>query len=252
MRRTSVKSTFGRKSTRMSEKIARAAERGALVSVSRAMPSLSYSAPYGRRSLQEIKFFDCRVATPSIAGPYGLFNASTPPVAAEPGIPFTGITCLNEVVQGATSYNRIGAKIVIKSVHIRFNLVLDGASAKTSNARVMVVHDHQPNGAYPVFSDILSDNISTIPDFGSSANMANKDRFTVLRNMFYNLSINGQRGVMVDEHIKCRIETMYKSSTGTIGDITTGAIYLVAFADYSAAASYTQINDMQVRVRFYD
>jgi len=64
-------------------------------------------------SSQEVKTFDCMVTPPA---------ANLPLVAAaasgEPGAAFVGITEINDVRQGAAFYNRIGSKIVIRSVEL--------------------------------------------------------------------------------------------------------------------------------------
>lgn len=64
-------------------------------------------------SSQEVKTFDVTVTAPA---------ANLPAVAAaaggEPGAAFVGITEINDVQQGAALYNRVGAKIVIRSVEL--------------------------------------------------------------------------------------------------------------------------------------
>jgi len=239
-----------REAARLSRKASYATAR--LVAAPRGVPL--YATGRGQMGRGEVKFFDQRVTAPVSGNPYGLFTAETPPVAAAgPGTAFTGITCLNLVQQGATSYNRIGAKILVKSVDFRACLFLGGTEPVSNWSRVMLVWDKQPNGAYPVFSDILSDNISTAPDFSSGLNMANKDRFTILRNQVFSLTADGgNRAIDIKWFVKTRIETMFKANTGAIGDITTGAIYLVAFSNFSSAAAYGQLSEMQCRIRFYD
>jgi len=131
-------------------------------------------------------------------------------------------------------------------------LFLGGSGPTYGLARVCLIHDKQPNGAFPSFSDIFTDNISTAPDFNSGLNMSNKDRFVVLRNMVFPLDTGGKRSVAFKEHVKCKIETMYKANAGNIGDITSGAIYLVAFANATAAAQFIQMTEIQSRIRYFD
>lgn len=53
--------------------------------------------------------------------------AGLPAVAAaataEPGVAFVGITEINDVRQGAAFYNRVGAKITIRSVELTGEVV---------------------------------------------------------------------------------------------------------------------------------
>jgi len=238
-----------REAARLSRKASYATAR--LVAAPRGVPL--YATGRGQMGRGEVKFFDCRVTNPSIAGPYGILGYDVPPTGAEPGVAFTGITCLNEVQQGATSFNRIGAKILIKSVDFRTTLFHGGSGPTAQYARLMLVWDKQPNGAFPAFADILSDNISTAPALSSGLNMANKDRFTILRNQTFACDVAGSSGAQeVKWFVKTRIETMYKANTGAIGDITTGAIYFVAVSGGSGAVNYITLQHTQSRIRYYD
>lgn len=258
--RVPVRRSSGRtvEQMRADENAARRLARGASFATARSLVAAPmgiplYAGKRGMMSRGEVKFFDCRVTEPTLAGPtYGLYPTTAPPTSSEPAVAFSGITCLNEVLQGATSYNRIGAKILIKSIDLRLALFLGGSAPTYGLARVCLIHDKQPNGAYPSFSDIFTDNISTAPDFNSGLNMSNKDRFVVLRNMVFPLDIGGNRSVAVKEHVKCKIETMYKANAGNIGDITSGAIYLVAFANATASAQFIQLTEIQSRIRYFD
>ena len=75
------------------------------------------ASPLGPRQVSrgpaEVKTFDCMVTAPA---------ANLPAVAAvgtgEPGVAFAGLTEINDVRQGAAFYNRVGAKITIRSVEL--------------------------------------------------------------------------------------------------------------------------------------
>lgn len=204
------------------------------------------SGLYG--SLTEIKFFDCRPVIPVTTNPYGLPSL---PIGNDPTFAFTGITCLNLVRQGATAYNRTGAKILIKSVDFKCLINIGGNAPAPIGVRICLIYDRQPNGAYASFVDMFSDNISTNPDFLANLNMANKDRFSVLRNTIYTLDLY-QQTYAVKEHCKCRLDTMFKADAGNIGDISTGALYLVAYASSSAVANWATITNIHSRIRYYD
>jgi len=221
-----------------------------LVAVPRGVPM--YAVGHGQMGRGEVKFFDVTVAAPA-AGTFGLFVPSAPPAGHEPSVAFTGITELNCVSQGATSYNRIGTKILMKSIDFRAVFYIVGATPVQTAIRYMIVYDHQPNGAFPAFSDILSANISTAPTFNSGVNMANRSRFIVLRDRVQSLDPDGSGGIVsVKEFIKTRLETQFKSNTPSIGDITTGALYFVAFSQGATAASYVTFGDATCRLRYFD
>lgn len=243
---------------RADESAARSARRQAsyasnrLVAIPRGVPM--YAVGRGQMARGEVKFFDLTIASPVTTGPYGLQMTSAPPSGAEPSTAFAGITELNCVEQGATSYNRIGTKILIKSIMFQACFSLAGTVAANDLVRYMLVYDHQPNGAFPALSTILSANIGTAPTFYGAINMANRSRFIILRDRIQAIDSDGGNGAMISvkEFVKCKLETQFKSSTSSIGDITTGAIYLVAFALSSSANTYVQMSAGSCRIRYFD
>lgn len=64
-------------------------------------------------SRTEVKTFDCHITVPAANLPIVTAAAGGEPTAA-----FVGITEINDVRQGAGFNNRIGAKIVVKSVEL--------------------------------------------------------------------------------------------------------------------------------------
>lgn len=207
---------------------------------------------YGRRrggyGNQEIKFFDCPVTQPAA----GLPLVTAPPTGAEPAAAFVGITEVNCVPQGATAYNRIGTKIQIKSVQFGAVFQIAGDSASHNTVRYMLIYDQQPNGAFPALLDILSTNVSTVPGFFSGVNMSNRSRFTVLRDRLVDLDKDTRNQVSVKEFIRCNLESQFRTNTATIGDLTTGAIYLVAFCFDKSAVNYVTMQSATTRIRYAD
>jgi len=222
-----------------------------LVAVPRGVPM--YAVGHGQMGRGEVKFFDVNIASPA-AGTFGLFGPSAPPTGSEPAVPFTGITEINCVPQGATSYNRIGTKILIKSIDFRCVFTMAGTEPTHNSVRYLIVYDRQPNGAFPAFSDILSTNISTAPTFFSGVNMANRSRFIILRDRVYTQDPDGTGDIVtVKEFIKTKLETQFRTNAGNIGDITTGALYLVAFGLTGGnAVSYTNMATTSFRIRYFD
>lgn len=242
---------------RAAEAAARSARRQAsyasnrLVAVPRGVPM--YAVGRSQLARGEVKFFDVNVTAPA-NGTFGLFVPSAPPTGAEPVANFAGITELNCVSQGATSYNRIGTKILVKSIDFRAVFSLAGTGPTRSTFRYMIVYDRQPNGAFPAFSDILSANISTAPGMFTGVNMANRSRFLVLRDRVQTLDEDAGNGgsLNVKEFIKTKLETQFRTNAGNIGDITTGAIYLIAFAITASAVSYITMTSATSRIRYFD
>lgn len=255
--RVPVRRSSGRtvEQMRADENAARRLARGASFATARSLVAAPmgiplYAGKRGMISRGEVKFFDQRVAEPATAT-FGLPVVTAPPVATEPAVAFGGITCVNEVRQGAAAYNRVGNKILIKSVDFRCVLNLQGTGPTYSFCRVVLVHDKQPFGAFPNFSDIFSDNVSTAPDFSSGLNMASKDRFVVLRNHVLSFDSYNKTAVLHD-YVKCKVETVFRSDSGNIGDLSSGALYLIAFTNLSTAETYVHMKEIQFRIRYFD
>lgn len=248
----SVEESVRRRSAKNAARLAAArASRSAVAVSTRGLPAAGIQRLYGRPSTQEIKFFDCAVTSAAVGG-LGLPTIATPPSGGEPGVAFTGITELNCIPQGATSYNRIGTKVVIKSIKFSTSISMLGTAPTTGIVRWMLVYDRQPNGSFPAISSILSENISTVPGFYSGVNMGNRSRFLVLRDQLINFDADMFRTKAVSVYVRTNLETQFTSTTSTIGDITTGALYFVAFSTTAAAANYFDNFSTTCRIRYID
>jgi hypothetical protein len=208
---------------------------------------------YGR-SAGELKSYDLWIA-PDYTGAtsYGLFPVGSV-TSGDPSSVFVGITSVNVMQQGATNYQRVGAKVSLKSLHVQAYTTFHYATVGTAHLRFLVVYDKNPNKAYPVLSDIISDNISGTTYLTSQINNANRDRFVILRNKVVNVvSATSGRTAMIDEFIPLGgYETRFASSTASIGDITSGAIYVIAFSDITGTASQYVSFDCHTRLRYID
>lgn len=179
--------------------------------------------------------------------------------------------CLNFPQVGAAFYNRVGNDIFMKSIRLRAAIVPNaGATGKTtpSIARIMIVYDRQTNGAFPSLADILTDYSTagaTATNVLSGINMNNRGRFLILMDNQVVLPAIGAAGATpasavltyvgandkgdtdtqgplnMNRYQKLRgLPTLFKASTGAIGDISTGGLYLVSFGDDAGGtAGYT-------------
>jgi len=193
-----------------------------------------------RRGNMEIKSFDSLVT----GGALPLIAAA---VGAEPAAAFAGLSEFNCVPQGATVANRIGNKIVIKSIHIKGSLVNNNL-ANLAVARLAVIYDKQPNGAFPGIADILTDQPAGAASFYGGLNIANKSRFQVIRDGFYNLDAAQSQIHTFNIYAKGRWEVEFGANAGNIGDFRTGALYLVAFY----ANSVVVLTTVACRIRYFD
>jgi len=178
---------------------------------------------------------------------------------------------LNLPVEGASFYNRIGRKILMRSVHITGMLKTtnNGAGNIAEYLRIMLVYDRQTNGAAPAIADVLADYDqagNTTTDAYSKMNMNNVERFLILRDHRVQIPDNGvsalersEAAIMnydsqanINWFVKLTdLETHFKASAGSVGDIATGALYLITFGPVaSATAGYSIIYN--ARLRYHD
>lgn len=248
--RLSVRSTYPDSDPRgrfYGQRQAALARRQASIASLRAAGPAMMAIPNPRNP--EVKFFDC-VPTAPAAGLLAIANVA----GAEPGSAFTGMTELNAITQGAGAYQRIGQKVVIKSLALKVQLSMTpGDKIVMNTARIMVVYDRQSNGAFPAIADILSTNVSTAPIMTSGLNMAKKNRFAIIADRYYDLSTSGDAVATVAIfRNNLNLEVEYGANNGLISDIGTGALYFVAFAQTQTAAYVIIPQSMTARVRFFD
>lgn len=202
-----------------------------------------YRAPRSTQ-LQEVKCFD-----QSIAGAVGL-SAFGGTASAEPAAAFQGITEVNCITQGATVANRIGNKIMIKSIDMR--LSFSGIATTLATLRLMLIYDRQPNGAFPAITDILLSQPAGAAKALSGLNIANKSRFQVIRDQWLDMDPASNLIELVHWYCKGRWESEFGANAGNIGDFRTGALLLVAFVAAAGGAGPVTFMSSECRIRYYD
>lgn len=177
------------------------------------------------------------------------------------------IQLINLIQQGAGISQRIGNKVTLKSLRMRLSLQSNNSytnggvnSFPMTNSRLMIVYDRQPNMGYPQVNAILGQlsqsNTVIAGTMWDSINPNELERYTVLYDKFRVLPPNT---VSLDEnqattngpstqsdtfqhdiYIKLRdVTSMYvaNSNPALIGNVMTGALYLISFGDQTAGAT---------------
>lgn len=201
------------------------------------------------RPASEVNYFDQLITNPST-----LTLWSVPAAFAEPAGVWAGITCINEVNQGTAAYNRVGNKIVIKSIAFSCDLITNNTATVQTVSRTLLVYDKQCNGTAPVLADILYSDPTASTQFTSGVNMRNKSRYLIIRDQYDTFDVTGNTVRNIKMYCKGRWETEFKANTGppgVIGDIATGAIYLIAFVGNGGGAGSVVMRDAMSRIRFY-
>jgi len=159
------------------------------------------------------------------------------------------ITLIATVAQGASINQRIGKRAFWRSLLIRGRL--QTLSTTIADVGFLIVYDRKPTGALPAITDILT-SVST----NAFMNDNNTTRFEIIRRVDKCLIGNaatpttGQEAYNIDMFIplKKRPVVFESAGTGAIGDIDTGALYLVTIGD-QAPASGGQL-DVAFRTKF--
>lgn len=163
-----------------------------------------------------------------------------------------GIQGLNyNIQQGSSYFNRIGNRTQMLYMKINGYTVMhptsDDDGGRPAYMRVFLVHDKQPDGNNIIVSDVLQSASpapsSTIPSL-QHTNVLNQQRFTIIMSKKIVLRQVGQRPLDINTNadqisnwssaawswyvpIPSRLSmSNYSASTGTIGDIASGAFHI--------------------------
>lgn len=168
------------------------------------------------------------------------------------------VTLLATIPQGTSVNQRVGKKIVYKSLQCR-GYVHNDTTAVYNDCAIIIVYDRQPTGSLPAITDIL-DTANAI----SFNNDANSDRFKILKRMDFALvgpltgTIATQQptstsALSADFYLSLKnLSAQFKAAgTGAIGDISNGALYLVTVG-ITAAGTGDANAVLGFRTRFID
>ena len=162
----------------------------------------------------------------------------------------TQLQLLNGCAPGSQNFNRIGRKITMKSLQIRGRVQFKDTTGGPTQVRMIVVYDKQPNGAAPTFANIISSqNIAGTIDSLISCfpNLDNRDRFEIIRDRMYESGViqdtatqayaAGMPLCTISEFIPLGArDTQFNAGTaGTIGDITSGSLYVFFISNQANA-----------------
>lgn len=161
---------------------------------------------------------------------------------------FSAAQDLNIISQGATAETRIGRKIVMTSLEIRWTWSLAIGAVGGSPLRILVVYDKQANAAAPAITDILATN-----SFLGLMNLANSERFVILVSQILEpISTGNNISVGGTIYRSMRLETVFNDTNGgTIGDIQTGSVTMW-FAQDGQVTTANPTVGYNTRVRFED
>lgn len=164
------------------------------------------------------------------------------------------IALIATVPQGSSVSQRVGKKILWKSMQIRGN-VYAGTTAIIPTGTWMIVYDRRPTGSLPAITDIL-----VSANQNSFTNDSNAGRFKILKRMDYqfvgagNVGTSSDPADVVNEYLKLKnLPCVFKAAgTGAIADIEEGALYLITVGSNAAGATSGAQAGLAFRVRYVD
>jgi hypothetical protein len=180
------------------------------------------------------------------------------------------LTAINLIQNGSQFYQRVGRRIEMRSLHLNGVLTQTGNPTTTNDyVRVMVVYDRQPNAATPGINSVLQsyDQVGT-QTFSSLSgiNPDERERWLVLADHRLVLpqvntttstdgSVEGTSSTFnINRFIKLKnLKTHYTGDTNpaVIGDISTGALYVLTIGSYAAGTEGWQLQACW-RLRYTD
>lgn len=162
------------------------------------------------------------------------------------------INLINGITQGTTANQRVGRKITLESVMVRFYAIASTGNGIAPNIRWMLVYDREPDGSVP----LPAPTILTEDSINGVNNIVEGDRFMILHDEYQQRADSGcstyEPAGKFFKKFSPPLEMTYDNvATGTIADISKGALYIMACTIADAHATATQFRYLS-RVRYTD
>jgi len=134
---------------------------------------------------------------------------------------------LTPLAQGVTNSSRIGRKVRLMKITVRWYYLLNAAETKGGPCRVKIVYDKQCNGQAATGAGVLQNDT-----FTGMNNLDYSDRFITLADWeTESLSVENNFTTSGMINRKIDLEQIWNGNvaTGTIADLATGSVYLIAW-----------------------
>jgi len=157
-------------------------------------------------------------------------------------------TLLNGIANGNTSTTRVGRRVMMKSLFVRFGAGLASTTAGNSPIRLVIVYDKQTNANAPAITDVFTENT-----IYSLNNLANNRRFTIIVDEeIESLGTGGPQGFYKTIYRKMNLPIEFNETAGTgVNAITTGSVYAFVWQNGNLITA-APTNFLQTRIRYVD
>lgn len=153
---------------------------------------------------------------------------------------------INGIAQGVANNERVGRKIRMKKIQIRY-IVEPVSGSNPSQARIMIVYDKQPNGALPIVGDVVNGG-----QFYSFNVLANSDRFVVLMDEISESCQSSVTNISGQRHVNIDLETVFGGTTAGIASINSGSVFIMAANNSDPTVGTVSSMFFTTRVRYTD
>ena len=173
-----------------------------------------------------------------------------------------GVALLNGIAQGTEIYQRVGRKVIMKSLLFRITIFNDPTKQDPQGTalRIILVYDSQTNGAAPTVANIISNMQAAAytPVVQTPMNLNNRDRFKVIKDWYFGCpaatyTAGAVTGGAPDTktkmcYKKLNHDVIFQGTGATSADIASGGVYVLIIADVADAKKV----DYDCRIRFTD
>jgi len=171
------------------------------------------------------------------------FNATNTPVSS------TGVfnaTFLNGIAAGTGVNERVGRRVVMKSLHLK-GMVYSANATGNFVTRMVIIYDKDNNGG----SNPTATTVFTVDDFRGQINLDNADRFQIIADNWFEYSSTYDPPKHYDLYIPMDLPITYNSTTNAITSIQCGSLLMYCVttgSNLTGDATFT----FSGRVRFTD
>lgn len=149
---------------------------------------------------------------------------------------------LNGISQGGDQGQRVGDRIRMKHLDLRYSATQAGTGTGSQCIRVIIFVDRQPNGAAPSATQLFLDTTAG-EEYVSPFNINGSKRYKILYDKFHDIQRVGgatdTRSVVSKnkQKIKINMPVVYNGTTSGIASINTNALYCAIVGDQASGAN---------------
>lgn len=149
-----------------------------------------------------------------------------------------GIVLLNGIVAGTGKSERVGRKILMKSLELRIKFQ---KGTNSNNIRMLIVYDKQANQTLPTCADVVNVTTSALDPY-QAKNLDNAERFVILKDVNIDFANSGSVAPVTwfqKIFLRLNLPVRFDSTAGGYTDITSGSLVLMFFDNNSTGSAYS-------------